>query len=174
MGSDKALVPFRGHPMIHVVAAALQASGLEAVVVGRATSVAGLTAVPDVPGHGGGPAVGLLSAFKHIETTDVLLVAVDQPLLRPETVQQLLALPGDAVVPIADGHPQVTCGLFRRHCHEPLQRLLTSGESKLRRLLDHVETTLVPKDTWSQWGEDGRSWLSLDTPQAVRDAEALR
>lgn len=174
MGSDKALVPFHGHPMIQLVAEALGASGLDAVVVGRTVSVAGLTAVPDVPGYGGGPAVGLLSAFEHIAGSDVLLVAVDQPLLRPETVQQMLKLPGDAVVPIANGHPQVTCGLFRRTCHEPLQRLLTSGESKLRRLLDHVETTLVPENTWSRWGEDGRSWLSLDTPQAVRDAEALR
>lgn len=171
MGSDKALVPFQGRPMIQQVATALQASGLQVVVVGR-YSFAELDAVPDLPGHGGGPAVGLLSAFGHIDK-DAFLVAVDQPLLRPETVRQLLTLPGDAVVPSAAGHPQVTCALFRRSCYLPLQELLASGETKLRRLLDRVDATLVPKHTWSNWGEDGRSWMSLDTPQAVRNAEAL-
>jgi molybdopterin-guanine dinucleotide biosynthesis protein A len=157
--------------MIQHVAAALRGSGLEVLIVGR-DSVAGLDAIPDQPGHGGGPAVGLLSAYNHLDT-DVLLVAVDQPLLRPETVRQLLALPGDAVVPQADGHPQVTCALFRRSCHEPLRELLASGETKLRRLLDQVDTTFVAEEVWSKWGEDGQSWMSLDTPQAVRDAEAL-
>jgi molybdopterin-guanine dinucleotide biosynthesis protein A len=171
MGSDKALVPFQGLPMIQQVAAALRRSDLEVLVVGR-DSVAGLDAIPDLPGHKGGPAVGLLSAFNHL-ATDVLLVAVDQPLLRPETAQELLARPGDAVVPQADGHPQVTCALFRRSCYEPLRELLAAGETKLRRLLDRVDATLVAEDTWSKWGEDGRSWMSLDTPQAVRDAEAL-
>jgi molybdopterin-guanine dinucleotide biosynthesis protein A len=173
MGSDKALVPFGGRPMIQQVAAALRASGLEVVVVGRETPIAGFDVIADVPDHGRGPAVGLLSAFEYLDSPQVMLAAVDQPLLRPQTVQQLLALPGDAVVPQAAGHPQVTCALFRRSCHKPLLEMLASGQAKLRRLLDRVDTTLVSEDTWSQWGEDGRSWMSLDTPQAVRDAEAL-
>ena len=173
MGTDKALVPFQGRPMIQQVATALQASGLEVVVVGRETPIAGLSVIADVPDRGRGPAVGLLSAFEFLDSSNVLLVAVDQPLLSPQTVRQLLVLPGDAVVPQAAGHPQVTCAFFRRACQEPLREMLDSGETKLRRLLDRVDTTLVPEDTWSRWGEDGRSWMSLDTPQAVRDAEAL-
>lgn len=159
--------------MIQQVAAALQASGLEVVVAGRERPIAGLGVIADVPDHGSGPAVGLLSAFEHLDSTHVMLVAVDQPLLSPQTVRRLLVLPGDAVVPQAAGHPQVTCALFRRTCHQPLLEMLSSGETKLRRLLDRVDTTLVQEDIWSRWGEDGRSWMSLDTPQAVRDAEAL-
>ena len=159
--------------MITLVATALESAGLEVLVVGRTAADNGLAAVGDVPGLGGGPAVGLLSAFEHAKGSDVLLVAVDQPLLRPETVRQLVSLPGDAVVPSAAGHPQVTCALYRRACHEPLHRLLEGGQGKLRRLLDLVDTTLVAPDRWEGWGEDGRSWLSLDTPEAVRDAEAL-
>jgi molybdopterin-guanine dinucleotide biosynthesis protein A len=159
--------------MIMQVATALEGAGLEVLVVGRATADNGLAAVGDVPGFGGGPAVGLLSAFEYTRSGDVLLVAVDQPLLRPATVRQLVALPGDAVVPSAAGHPQVTCALYRRTCHEPLRRLLEGGQAKLRRLLDLVDTTLVAPDLWEAWGDDGRSWLSLDTPEAVRDAEAL-
>lgn len=173
MGRDKALVDFRGIPMIDHVSTALRSAGLEVLVVGRKTSASGVAGIPDIDGLGGGPAIGLLTAFRHVDSDDVLLVAVDQPRLRPETVRGLLALPGDAVVPSADGHPQVTCALYRRQCHEPLEELLSSGQSKLRRLLPIVDTTFVEESAWTAWGEDGRSWMSLDTPQALRDAEAL-
>ncbi len=174
MGRDKALVEFRGKPMVDHVVSAIAAAGLEVLVVGRVGPVAGVAAIPDIGDIGGGPAVGLLTAFRHIETNDLLLVAVDQPQIRPETITALLAQPGDAVIPVADGHPQVTCALYRRESHQALEADLASGQTKLRRILDHLDTTYVDEPTWSAWGEDGRSWMSLDTPQAVRDAEALR
>lgn len=174
MGRDKALVEFLGKPMLERVARALSTAGLEVLVVGRPQPTLGFEAIPDVAGLGGGPAVGLLTAFRHIPAEDILLVAVDQPQLQPATVTALLQQPGDAVVPMAGGHPQVTCALYRRESHEELEHAVASGETKLRRLLDRVDTTYVDEPVWSGWGEDGRSWMSLDTPQAVRDAEALR
>ncbi len=173
MGSDKALVEFRGLPMIRQVASALRAAGLGVLVVGRDWVPNGEEVVPDVDGLGGGPAVGLLTAFRHLPASDLMLVAVDQPLLRPETIRHLVALDGAAVVPEADGHPQVTCALYRRECHEALEVALEAGRSKRRQLLFSVETNLVLRNVWEAWGEDGRSWLSLDTPEAVRKAEAL-
>lgn len=173
MGRDKALVELRRRPMIDHVSQALKTAGLEVLVVGRDNAPNGLTAVSDIADFGGGPAVGLLTAFDHLDMDDVFLVAVDQPLLQPTTIQRLLEIPGDAVVPQASGHPQVTCALYRRKCHRPLAELLASGRMKLRHLLTVIETTSVDEELWSTWGEDGRSWLSLDTPQAVLDAEAL-
>jgi molybdopterin-guanine dinucleotide biosynthesis protein A len=173
MGRDKALVELRRRPMIDHVSQALAAAGLEALVVGRDTAPDGMAAVADIAGLGGGPAVGLLTAFDHLASGDVFLVAVDQPLLQPTTIQRLLEIPGDAVVPQANGHPQVTCALYRRSCHQPLAEVLASGKMKLRHLLTVIEASPVDETLWSSWGEDGRSWLSLDTPQAVLDAEAL-
>ena len=174
MGRDKALVEFLGKPMLERVARALSTAGLEVLVVGRPQPTLGFEAIPDVAGLGGGPAVGLLTAFRHLPANDILLVAVDQPQLRPTTVTALLQHPGDAVVPMAEGHPQVTCALYRRESHKEFEHGIASGETKLRRILDRVDTTYVDEPVWSGWGEDGRSWMSLDTPQAVRDAEALR
>lgn len=173
MGRDKAFVQFCGRPMIDGVADAVRAAGLEVLVVGRDGPVSGIPAVGDLPEIGGGPAVGLLTAFHAIATGDVFLVAVDQPQIRPSTIAAILAEPGDAVVPRAAGHPQVTCALYRRTSQGVLQQQIATGELKLRRMLDHVNTNYVDEPTWSAWGEDGRSWMSLDTPQAVRAAEAL-
>ena len=173
MGRDKAVVHFRGRTLLDHVAAALDASGLDVVVVGRDHPIGGYTAVPDVSGLGGGPAVGLLSVFAHHPNRDVFLAAVDQPLLRAETVRKMLDVSGDAVVPVADSHPQVTCALYRATCHSALEGMLRTGQSKLRRLLDAINPTLIGVEIWSKWGEDGSSWLSLDTPEALRAAEAL-
>lgn len=173
MGSDKALVEFRGAPMLDQVAGALHAAQLDVLVVGRENSPSGDAVVPDVVGLGGGPAVGLATAFRHVDKGDLFVVAVDQPLLQTATITHLLSLPGEAVVPIANGHPQVTCALYRRSCQEPLERMLAAGQSKLRHLLTVVAASQVHETEWSAWGEDGRSWLSLDTPEAVKNAEAL-
>jgi len=174
MGADKALVPFRGEPMLRHVVNAIGATGLEVLIVGREGPFEGHRAIPDIADAGYGPAAGLLTALSRHDVRDVFLVAVDQPLLRPATISGLLATPGDAVVPIANGHPQVTCAVYRAPCLEPLRSYIAGGGSKLRRLLDLVATTRVEEDTWSKWGEGGGSWLSLDTLQAVEEAEALR
>lgn len=172
MGRDKAGVQFRGRPLLDHVAAALTSAGLEVVVIGREKPIGDYATVRDLPGLGGGPAVGLLSAFAHHPDRDVFLAAVDQPLLRPETVRGLLDTPGDAVIPVANSHPQVTCAFYRAACRSPLEGMLASGQAKLRRLPDLIDPTMVGSDTWSKWGEDGSSWLSLDTPEALRAAEA--
>jgi len=173
MGRDKALVPFLGKTMIKRVAGALAAAGLDVIVVGRRNTTDGFAAIPDEGTPGRGPLAGMVTGLRHSGDRNVFLVAVDQPLLRPETISAMLQIPGDAVVPVAGGHPQVTCAVYRRACLEPAKRALESGQMKLRRMLEEIETTYVEEETWSTWGEDGRSWLSLDTPQAVSDAELL-
>jgi molybdopterin-guanine dinucleotide biosynthesis protein A len=171
MGHDKALVPFRGRPMIEHVAAALREAGLPVIVAGWQESIADADSIPDLPDVGGGPAAGLASVYEHLDGGDLFAVAVDQPLLRPETVHRLLQLPGDAVVPIAGGHPQVTCALYREPCRAALQTLLREGDTNLRMLLGAVAVTYVRRAEWSRWGEDGSSWKSLDTPEALQTVE---
>ncbi len=174
MGADKAMFAFAGKPMIDHVAAALEEAGLAVVIAGRAGLVRGHHAIPDIRDYGGGgPALGLASVLRRFPRTDVFMAAVDQPLLRPATVRELMKISGDAVVPEAGTHPQVTCAVYRHQCLPVLEEMLREGESKLRSLLPRVTTTLVPETRWTAWGEDGRSWRSLDTPEEVRDAEAL-
>jgi len=173
MGRDKAEVPFRGEPMISHVARSLEAAGLDVIVVGRIETIDGLSSIPDHGGPGRGPMSGMVTALRAGHGRHVFLVAVDQPLVRPETVQAIMGTPGDAVVPCAGGHPQVTCALYRDVCLDAAEVALERGELKLRRMLDEVATTYVKEAVWSTWGEDGRSWLSLDTPDAVLEAENL-
>ncbi len=173
MGGDKALIDIAGMSMIARVAAALGEAGCEPLVVGRSSSSSGIRAIPDdLPGRAG-PAAGLATALRVAAGRPVVLVGADQPFLRPQTVQALLALEGDAVVPVDGGANQATCAVYRAECLVPLRKLMTERPSPpLQALLDRVSTRRVPPAQWSRWGEDGHSWWSLDTPEDVVEAEA--
>jgi molybdopterin-guanine dinucleotide biosynthesis protein A len=172
MGTDKALVPFGERPMVEWVAAALGDVVGDVVVVGRAEPLAGIPAVPDPRPGPRGPLPGLAAALRHAAGRAVVLVAVDQPLVRPETLRGLVGLlDGDAVVPIDGGIRQTTCAVYPgawADAADAEDRALGSIQSLLDRL-PHLE---VGPGEWASWGEDGRSWHSIDTPEAAARAAA--
>ncbi len=170
MRHDKATVDIAGETMQHRVVAALTDAGLDAVLAnGTGEPVPGFTVVADPDGVAG-PAAGLLAALRRFPGVDLLVVATDQPFLRPDTVRHLLSLDGDATVPF-DGRRQSTCAVYRPMTFPALERLVSTDPTpSLQRLLDRVTPTVVAPETWRSWGEDGRSWLSLDTPGQVAAA----
>ncbi len=158
--------------MIEHVASAIVAAGCEPLVVGRTSAPGGLAAVPDDGDGGAGPAAGLATALRIAAGRPVILIATDQPLLRAQTVRGLLGLDGDAVVPVDLETRQTTCALYRAETAEPLLALMAEQpRPSLQRLLDTVSVRDVYANEWTQWGEDGRSWRSLDTPESVTEAE---
>jgi molybdopterin-guanine dinucleotide biosynthesis protein A len=169
MGRDKALVEIGGMTMIDRVAAALSDAGLDVIVAGPPRPDVDLPTVADTAGVG--PLAGLLTGLRTRPGADVFLTAVDQPLLRPETVLALLATPGVAAAPFA-GVAQVTCAVYRPELASAAGTA-AAGAGSLRSLLDDVDATLVSETVWRTWGEDGRSWLSVDRPDDVALAEEL-
>ena len=117
---------------------------------------------------------GLAGALEHSVSRPVLMVAIDQPLLRATTLERLLAIPThDVVVPWAAGHPQVTCALYRTTCLPELRRIASvNPDASIRDLLARVNVRYVESSEWTEWGEDGRSWRSVDTPTDLAAIEA--
>ncbi len=164
MGTDKALVPVDGVPMVERVAAALTAVVGAAVVVGRTGTLAGLPCLPDDrPGHRG-PLAGLATTLRRAGDRALLVVGVDQPFVRPETLRKLLgaAVPGRALIPIADSVRQVTCAVYPGSWAEEAAAEVEAGGS-VQSLLDRLPYREVLEPEWRAWGEDGRSWWSVDT-----------
>lgn len=167
MGTDKALVPVGGIPMVERVAAALSAVVDDLVLVGRSHPLAGIPSIPDLRPGPRGPLPGLAAALHHAAGRPVLLVAVDQPLVRPATLRGLLdLLGGTAVVPVDGGARQSTCAAYPASWAEEAEREDRSGGS-IQSLLDRLPHRRVGPEEWTVWGEDGRSWHSVDTPEAA-------
>ncbi len=174
MGRDKALVAIGGVPMVERVASAMRGVAGQVVVVGRAQPLAGLPAIPDTMPGPRGPLAGLAAALAVAAGRFVVLVAVDQPLVAAATLAHLAgrAEPDQAVVPIAGGARQVTCAVYPPAWAGEAAAELASGGS-IQSLLDRLPYVAVEEAAWRAWGEDGRSWMSVDTLDDVARAEAV-
>jgi molybdopterin-guanine dinucleotide biosynthesis protein A len=176
MGEDKTTVEVAGRPMSYWVTRALGAAmpGTNRLIALGPTPLGQIPNLEDRPGDGplsGLAALADLPGGLGPVPDAVLLVAVDQPWVRPETLRMLLnRYTGRAVVPIDGGARQVTCALYPWSFVTAAAAGAVAGRG-FQTLLDEVEFDGV-EDDWSEWGEDGRSWFSVDTPADV--IEGLR
>jgi len=167
MASDKVLLEIGGVTLLdHVLAAA---GDLPAIVVGRHHP--GVRSIPDPFPDRRGPLAGLVAALDACAGA-VLLVGADQPWLQPATVRALsAATTGDLpMAPIDDAVRQVLCAVFPFAVLPEARRLLDAGRGP-QAVLDLGCRDLSPEE-WERWGEDGRSWFSVDTPELM--TEGLR
>ena len=166
MGRDKALVQVSGRPLVEWVAQAMRPVTSDLVVLGRSGTLAGIECVPDDLPARRGPLAGLATALRIANGEPVLLVAVDQPWVRSETFAALLdqAGPLHAVVPIDQGARQVTCAIYPAAWAERVAAE-DAEHGSVQSLLDEMLFHSIEKAEWQAWGEDGRSWFSIDTDE---------
>jgi molybdopterin-guanine dinucleotide biosynthesis protein A len=164
MGRDKAEVEVAGRSMMSWVVAALEAVCDRVLIAGREDGWEGRAGLIDPPG-GHGPLAGLAAALEIGEP--LLLVAVDQPWVRSATLRQL-AETGTTAVPIDGDTRQVTCARYDPDLLPIARSELKTGGS-LQTLLDRVTPLEITEGVWRQWGEDGRSWFSVDQPADIEE-----
>jgi molybdopterin-guanine dinucleotide biosynthesis protein A len=148
MGTDKALVDFRGEPLIARPIAAARAAGLEPVAVAK-------HALPlDVPTWIDGyetshPLSGLLTALEH---GPVVAIACDQPFVTPELLAELAAHEGFA---ITRGEP-----FPGRYEPSPILHAALDEEASMRATLAKLHPTEIDADP--------RLVISLNTPAELK------
>jgi molybdopterin-guanine dinucleotide biosynthesis protein A len=143
--------------MIEWVTKALAEVSDRVVVAGRPEGWAGHEGLIDPPGLSG-PLAGLVAALEL--GSDLLLVAVDQPWVRVETLRALSGMEG-TVVPIDGGVRQVTCARYSAG--------ITVAAKSLQGIFDQIPHRSVEEHEWRTWGEDGRSWFSADDERAIAE-----
>ena len=65
----------------------------------------------------------------------------------------------------------MTCAVYPRAVTHAANEEANLGGS-IQMLLDRVSFDPVTPDVWRAWGEDGRSWFGVDTPEALADGMA--
>jgi molybdopterin-guanine dinucleotide biosynthesis protein A len=167
MGRDKGEVMVGGTPMLERVANVMREVTHPLVVLGPERE--GWECWPDSV-HAEGPLAGIATALTRMDDEQVLVVAVDQPFVRAETLTGLMELEGSVpVVPVdVAGVRQVTCAVYPAIIAETAVEEAAAGGS-IQSLLDRVSFLPVTPDLWQSWGEDGRSWFSVDTEDRVEE-----
>jgi molybdopterin-guanine dinucleotide biosynthesis protein A len=158
MGRDKAEVVVADRPMISWIVGAMGPVVDRVVISGRKGGWNGHPGLADLEGVDG-PLAGLAASLQLGEP--VLAVAVDQPWVRTETLAKLASI-GETVVPVHNEFRQVTCAVYY-----PLILDWVGRAGSLQGLMDLASPLEVTEPVWRSWGEDGRSWFSVDRPEDV-------
>ena len=171
-GSDKALAPFRGAPLLAAVLRGLRAEFAEVLVVAkRAEPYAALAARvvldrSELYTPLSGLEAGLLAASSEV----VFCCAADMPFAADGPLLDALfaALANhDAAVPVHAGARQPLCALYRREpCLRAASELLARSAVRPKRLLEAVGTAFV------DW-PDERPFLDADTPDQLAKLESV-
>lgn len=170
MGRDKADVMVAGRTMLNRVAAALERVSDRIVLLGPDRE--GWECWPDSV-HATGPLAGIATALSRADSDRVVLVAVDQPFITSDFLERLVAIDSELpVVPVDEtGVRQVTCAVYPTAIvGAALDEARAMGS--IQTLLDRVSFRPITAEEWRAWGEDGRSWFSVDTDQALEEGLA--
>lgn len=162
MGRDKALLPWRGEPLVVHVVRAVEEVADSVTLVGDPARYGhlGLPVIPDaVPG--GGPLAGVYTALLHTRADWNLVVACDMP----EAGAPLLAAlfegaeraGADCLIPAAAGRPQPLCAVYHRRAAGPLGAALERGVRAVREGIAALNAKILP------WADDS-AFQNCNTP----------
>jgi molybdenum cofactor guanylyltransferase len=167
MGADKADVDVGGLTMLQRVSRAIQEVLPEVVLLGEDRT--GFVCWPDQV-DAAGPLAGITTALLRSAHPRVLIVAVDNAFVRSDTLAGLLSVASKLpVVPVDRyGVRQVTCAVYPASIATVAAEEAGGGGS-IQTLIDRVSFEPVTPEVWGSWGEDGRSWFSLDTTETLEE-----
>ncbi len=174
IGGSKALAELAGRPLISYPHAAVEAAGLEPLVVAKPDSElpplsCRVIREPARPRH---PLCGIVAALRAAEGRAVVVVACDMPLVDPALLAHLAAATDPLLVPVLDGCPQPLHARYGAELRPQLEMAL-EREEPLRRTVDSLAPRLLDEEEVAGFGDPRRLLLNVNTPADVEAAERL-
>ncbi len=181
MGSDKALLPLGGTPLLiralgtvtevcaHVMVVVADAGMLKSLDLPDGVEVV----VDEVPGLG--PSGALASALAAAEDEWVFVVAADMPFVHPDVIRMLWGMRSDvqAVVPRVPEGAEPLLALYSRECLHALREMLAAGRRRPVALLESATVRWVDADVLRTLDPDLLTLLNINTPDDLAAAERI-
>lgn len=187
LGGEKAMVELDGRPLIAYPLAAIEAAGLEPVVLAkpdegprpspgsfRTYSVrkeqrdpVRVVEEPPEPWH---PLCGIVAALRL--GRPIVAVACDLPFVTPGLIELLAAAPEPLVVPTLDGRPQPLLGRYEPSLLPQLEAAL-EREEPLTRTVEALGPHLLGEEELARFGDPRRLLFNVNDREDLRRAEAL-
>lgn len=173
MGSDKALLPWEGATLLdHAIARLREACDDVRLLCGPEPRYTerGLAVDTDLVRDVG--AIAALHTALERAPGPVLLLAVDLPYVPVSLLRRLgeLVRDFDAVVPVSPGGAEPLCAAYGPACRAAVRRALERAAYKLTSFWPDVAVRELPETELAAFGDPGRLFANLNTPQAYRQA----
>lgn len=167
MGRDKALLQWKGRPLIEHLIATLQAAGISEVKVsGERPDYRGVAdPLPHI-----GPIGGIAGIAASCGDSELLIVPVDMPRLQPALLRRLCdAKPGAGSVRFT-GHVLPMRLRLDARCRDALNAIMASGDERSRSVRALQERVGVYEITLS--GDEAPQLIDCNTEETWREISA--
>jgi molybdenum cofactor guanylyltransferase len=179
MGRDKALLEFRGRPMIAIAVETLLSVCADVSIAGNRDDLAGWAPVVHESRVGEGPAAGIEAALTAASQDWVLMMPVDLPMMSAELLRRWTAavLQRDDVrasylSSVGEWHPALC--LAHHECLPLFRAELDAGDRKLTRIFQKLgEQLLVLGASELMAGSEG-CFANVNTPEELAAAEQMK
>jgi molybdenum cofactor guanylyltransferase len=140
MGTDKALIEFSGQSLWRRQLTVLQQMNPESIRISARETPRWcppeIGTIPDTK-PACGPLGGLVAVLEHLETSHLLVLAIDLPRITIEPLARLWAAaqPGIGVIPQSNEGFETLCAIYPREAAPLARAALENGEFSLQRLV---------------------------------------
>ncbi|GAB7026876.1 molybdenum cofactor guanylyltransferase [Geotalea toluenoxydans] len=168
MGSNKALLPYRGGRFIEAIHRQLTAIFPEVIVVTNTPEqyrFLPCRTVGDIfPGMGA--LAGIHAGLFHSTTPAIFAVACDMPYLDDELIRYLAGRynPAGVVIPESDGGLEPLHAVYGRGCLDAMEKSLAAGKKRVVSFFDAVPVEVVPADLVACFDGGFNSFRNINTP----------
>lgn len=180
MGVNKALVLFKGQPLITRVINRLASNADEVLITSNEPQSLSFLAFPIYPDliPGMGALGGLYTALHYARYPSVMIVATDMPFASPVLFQKQLEILQnegmDLVVPVTNEGYEPFHAVFRREtCLEAVKSALDDGQRRMISWFPKVKVRTMSIEEVHKNGVSQQAFLNVNTQDDLHQAEML-
>jgi len=176
MGTNKALLDFRGQQLIERTASQFTAWFNQVVIVTNTPETYAYLGLPMIGDRvqGLGPLGGLEAGLGASRYQSSFFAACDMPFLNQPLITEMVSLAAraDVVVPRIDGEYEPMHAVYSRSCLPAVQSQIQTGIYKVTRFYERMKVIELTESDVSRFGNPERLFFNCNTPEEL--AQALR
>ncbi len=180
MGTNKALIPFLGRPLIQRVIERVRPAAAEILLIANDPAPYAFLGLPTLAdlSPGSGPLGGLQTALAASAHPFVASVACDMPFVSASLLLAELDLlrttQADVVIPETSHGFEPLHAVYRREtCLPWVESALQAGELRLTAWLGHAKVRVLRPEEWAVFDPLERAFININTPADLAHTEAL-
>ena len=176
-GNNKALAEFHGIPLIERVLGVMRPVFSHIIIITNTPDEYSYLKLPmyhDII-KGLGPLGGIFTGLQVIPDNAGFFVACDMPFLNQGLIRHMVEIKADfdLVVPRISGYVEALHSLYGKGCEREIEGLISSGIYQVFRFFNEVSVRYVDEDEVRMFDPDLKSFLNINSPEALIDFDNL-